>query len=126
MQPLHSIISLARPIIGNEKVRPSASSRGVANRRLRVMSVDFGPLACLCPDSGGIADVCQPLLGAMRGPGPRAETRRLPLVLVRAGVGAESVTRLKTLLPTLPRCRDQPPLGLPPTKPPRLFGPGSL
>src|ERR1700751_2681373 len=28
--------------------------------------------------------------------------------------------------PTLPGCRDQPPLGLPPTKPPRLFGPGSL
>jgi hypothetical protein len=56
-----------------------------------------------------------------------AETRRLPLGLVRTGVGAECVTRLKTLLSRpSPRCRDQPPLGLPPTKPPRLFGPGSL
>jgi hypothetical protein len=32
---------------------------------------------------------------------PRSETRRLPLELVRTGVGAECVTRLKTLLSRL-------------------------
>src|SRR5215831_5162708 len=41
-----------------------------------------------------------------------------------AGMAPSQVARrLNAPQPPSPKCRDQPPLGLPPTKPPRLFGP---